>query len=82
MRVRYQILGHEPHAECDMTEKSARKLFEELKEKSLCEWAELVGEEDENYMDVLDSFDHISLARSVYNAMQEISMLFGKKNGE
>lgn len=63
MRVRYQMYGQSTCAECDMTDKAARKLFDELSHKGLCEWAELVGEDDDNYMEVIDSFDHIKLAR-------------------
>ena len=46
-----------------MTSKAARKFFDELSHKGLCEWAELVGEDDDDYMDVLDAFDHIKIAR-------------------
>lgn len=63
MRVRFQFVGHAAQAECDLTEKKARRRFEELKEAGLCEWAELVGEDEDNYMEILDSFDHIKLAR-------------------
>lgn len=66
MRVRYQMAGQNTwSAECDLSEKKARKRFEELKTNALCEWAELVGEEDDNYMDVIEDFDHIRLARMV-----------------
>ena len=64
MRVRYQMAGAASYtAECDLTEKQARKRFDELKADALCEWVELVGEDDENYMDIIDSFEHIKLAR-------------------
>lgn len=66
MRVRYQMAGQATwSAVCDMPDKKAKKLFEDLKTNALCEWAELVGEEDDNYMDILDEFDHIRLARMV-----------------
>lgn len=65
MRVRWQRAGEASQAQCDMTEKAARKKFEELKTDALCEWAELVGEDDDNYMEVLEDFDHIRLARII-----------------
>lgn len=69
MRVRYQMAGKNPEVRCDMTPGAARRLFNELSHKGLCEWAELVGEGDDDYMEVLDSFDHIKLARSIYEIM-------------
>ena len=63
MRVRYQMVGKNAVAVCDLTEKKARQMYKELSETGFCEWAELVGEDDDNYMDILDSFDHIKLAR-------------------
>lgn len=64
MRVRYQMAGTSTWAaECDLTEKQARKRYEELKTNALCEWGELVGEEDDDYMEILEDFDHIKLAR-------------------
>ena len=45
-----------------MTEKAARKKFEELKADALCEWAELIGEDDDNYMEVLEDFGQTKLA--------------------
>ena len=63
MRVRYQMVGQDSHARCDMTSKAARKFYDELSHKGFCEWAELVGEDDDDYMDVLDSFDHVKIAR-------------------
>lgn len=66
MRVRYQLCGQTWYStECDLTEKKAKRRFEELKETGLCEWAELVGEDEDNYMEILDSFDHIKLARMI-----------------
>jgi hypothetical protein len=71
MRVRYQMAGQEMQAVCDMTEKKAREMFDKLKNygsssKGFCEWAELVGEDDDNYMDILDSFDHIKQAQMLF----------------
>ena len=63
MRVRYQMVGQQACAECDMSDRAAKHLYDELSHKGLCEWAELVGEEDNNYMDIIDSFDHIKVAR-------------------
>ena len=73
MRVRYQMVGQSGwSAECDLTEKKARALYEKLKTKGFCEWGELVGEDDDNYMDVLESFDHIKLARSLHKIVGEL----------
>ena len=72
MRVRYQFVGSGYQAKCDMSDKKARKFFDELSRKGLCEWAELVGEDDDNYMEILDSFDHTKIAR----AFAEIMKLF------
>lgn len=64
MRIRYQMAGAGSYvAECDLSEKEAKKRFESLKRDALCEWGELIGEEDENYMEVLEDFDHTRLAR-------------------
>ena len=69
MRVRYQMAGQSSCARCDMSEKAARKFFEELAHNGRCEWAELVGEDDDDYMEVLGSFDHIKLARVLAEIM-------------
>ena len=69
MRVRYQMVGHSPDARCDLSKGAARRLFNELSHKGLCEWAELVGEDDDDYMEVIESFDHIKLARAIYEIM-------------
>ena len=70
MRVRFQFVGESVQAECDLTDKKAKEKFEELKTAGLCEWAELIGEDDNNYMDVLDSFDHIRMARQIKRIME------------
>ena len=70
MRVRYEIAGEAPTAVCDLTDKQALKLFEELKTNALCEWGELVGEDDDNYMDILDSFDNMKLARMMHQIIK------------
>ena len=72
MRVRYQMVGEEVDAICDMTEKKARELFGNLEKNGLCEWAELVGEDDEDYMKIISSFDHIQQARLLKKIQQEI----------
>ena len=69
MRVRYQMDGQNAVARCDMSPGRARKLFEELSHKGLCEWGELVGEDDDDYMEVLDSFDHVKFARTIAEIM-------------
>ena len=61
-------------AKCDMSDKSAKKLFNSLRNNLTCEWAELVGEDDDNYMDILDAFDHFEQARKnqvFINALKE-----------
>lgn len=68
MRVRYQMVGRDIQAKCDMEEWMARKFYKNMFSNGLCKWAELVGEEDNNYMDVLESFDHTNIA----NAFGEI----------
>lgn len=66
MRVRYEIAGRRgSEAKCDLTERQARKLFNELKADGLCEWAELVGEDDDDYMEVIEMFDHTEQARII-----------------
>jgi len=47
-----------------MEDRKARRLFKDLFGNGRCEWAELVGEDDDNYMDVLESFDHTMIART------------------
>ena len=53
------MVGGQVQARCDLEDWQAKKLFKSLFSNGLCEWAELVGEDDDNYMDVLDSFDHV-----------------------
>lgn len=73
MRVRYEHVGRGGYqAECDLTEKKAKKRFEELKKDGLCEWVELVGEDDGDYMKVLDYYDKTELARRFYCIMHEL----------
>ena len=55
MRVRYQMAGEGSYrAECDLSDAKARKLYDIVKRNGECMWAELVGEEEENYMDILE----------------------------
>jgi len=72
LRVRYQMVGMGPVARCDLQEWQARKLYKDLFCKGLCEWAELVGEEEEDYMDVLESFDHTDMARMIASIIGRI----------
>ena len=66
MRVRYEIAGRGGYeAKCDLTERQARKLFNELKTDGLCEWAELVGEDDDNYMEIIEYYDNFKNARAM-----------------
>lgn len=65
MRVRYQMVGMpQSIAKCDLEDKKAKRLYKDLFGNGRCEWAELVGEDDDNYMDVLESFDHTMIART------------------
>lgn len=61
-------------AECDMSEKDAIKLFDSLKQEKFCEWAELVSEDDDSYMDIIDSFDNEN-AREAYRVHQEMKKI-------
>lgn len=72
MRIRYQYVGMDYVAECDLTEKQARKRFKELKEAGTCMWVELVGEDDGNYMEILDSYDKTRTALAIASAMRSI----------
>ena len=63
MRVRFEIYrngrGTGDRVECDLEDKKARARFAELKKYWRCGWVELVGEEEENYMEVIESFERI-----------------------
>ena len=67
MRVRYEMyrngVGTGWVAECDLTERQARKRFNELKRDGVCGWVELVGEDDDDYMEILDSHCRIREAQ-------------------
>lgn len=75
MRVRYEMyengVGVGYQAICDLSTGKANKLFDELSRNGCCGWVELVGEDDENYMEVIKSSEHIDLAKRV-------SLQFGK----
>ena len=62
MRVRYQMYKSgfplAIECKCDMTNKQAEKFYKDLSENVRCGWAEMVGEDDDNYMDVIKSFYH------------------------
>lgn len=73
MRVRYQMVGSGMEVRCDMEDRAARKFYNNLFSNGRCEWAELIGEDDDNYMDVLESFDHVDLARTMAEIMKMIS---------
>ena len=74
MRVRYQYVGREYEAECDLTEKRARKRFKQLQEAGTCMWVELVGEDEDDYMEILDSFDKTKTAKMIASVMGEIGV--------
>lgn len=72
MRVRYQLAGDECYtAECDLTEKAARKRYEDCKKNGICIWAELVSEEDGNYMEIIESFENRDALR-IFEIMNEL----------
>lgn len=72
MRVRYHLAGDEFYkAECDLTEKGARERYEECKKNCFCLWAELVGEEDDNYIVVIESYENKNALR-IYEFMNEL----------
>ena len=64
MRVRWQKTGEAAQVKCDMSYKKAEALYIDLERNPLIEWAELV-DEDDNYMDILERFDHIERARHI-----------------
>ena len=73
MRIRYQFVGDCTYSvACDLPDKKAKAEFERLKKDGFCEWAELVGEDDENYMDILDQFDKTDEARKLYKVFSEL----------
>ena len=72
MRVRYQKINQSTQAECDLTEKQAKRIFSDLKQDSLCLWAELVGEDEDNYMEILDQFDQDKEVIKAQRMLEEI----------
>lgn len=78
-RVRYKMYGEDVRAECDLTDKQARKLYDTLKIEGACLWAELIGEDDHNYMDVLEAFDHPQNAK-VCEAFESLGFKIHYKN--
>ena len=71
MRVRYEIYkagyGTGRYAECDLSEKKARALYEKLKQNAKCGWVELVAEDEDegDYMEIIESHEHIRLAKII-----------------
>lgn len=69
MRVRFEMYemgqGTGDQCECDLSDKQAKRKFKELSKNDRCGWAELVGEDDDNYMKIIDSFDHIKQAQTL-----------------
>lgn len=72
MRVRYQYIDQDVHAECDLSDRQAKKRFLQLKADGLCEWVELVGEDEENYMDILDAHDKTKEAILMAKVLKEL----------
>lgn len=73
MRIRYKM-ANEPtdRAICDLTDSTAKRKYKEICKNGFCEWAELVGEEDHNYMDVLEQYDNSKTARMIYSIMNSM----------
>ncbi|MCQ2270995.1 MAG: hypothetical protein MJZ52_07205 [Bacteroidales bacterium] len=69
MRIRYEMFenGHGTGdcVECDLSDKQAKRKFKDLSKNARCGWAELVGEDDDNYMEIIDEFDHIDIAQTI-----------------
>ena len=71
MRVRFEMFKNGRPvgvtAECDLTPKKARILFNDLKNNLKCGWAELVAEDEDEggYMEVMDSFDNVKRANMI-----------------
>ena len=71
MRVRYEMAEEGSYtAECDLSNANARKLYEGVKRNGECMWGELVGEDEENYMDVLEQFDRTEEAIRVHKILE------------
>lgn len=67
MRVRYKMAGDNRYqTKCDLTKVKAEKVYKDLYQNALCQWAELVGEDDYDYMEVIKSFDHSEIANTLY----------------
>ena len=77
MRVRYQMAGEAEVVLCDLSNREAKKKYLELQCNGECEWAELVGEDEDDYMEILESFDHIESAKRMHKILQEMRKCFG-----
>ena len=78
MRVRYEMAYSTGfptwQAECDLSNKKARSMFENLRNDKYCVWAELVSEDEDTFMDVLEGFDHAD-ARKTYETDQMLKKI-------
>ena len=72
MRVRYQMAGGSEVAICDLSDKAAIQLYCDMKRNGECMWGELVGEDDDNYMEVLDSFERIREAQELHLMLKSL----------
>ena len=72
MRVRYQLAGSSEVAICDLSNKEAIKLYCGMKRNGECMWGELVGEDDDNYMDVIESFERIKEAQRLHEMLRSL----------
>lgn len=72
MRVRFQMAGLSGYQVKFFDAKAnARRFYKKLNGEALCEWAELVGDDEDDYMEVIDSFERIEFARHVKSVLDE-----------
>lgn len=59
MRVRYKLPNEDRfRVECDLSYAEAKSRFEYLKSRPVVIWGELISEDNDSYMDIIDSFEH------------------------
>lgn len=73
MRVRFQMVGDQDYqVKFYELKKPAKKFYDGLKENVRCEWAELVGDDEDDYMEVLESFEQIEFANRMAKIVAEV----------
>lgn len=59
MRVRYKLPYTDNYSTtCDLSDKEAKNLFEYFKSRPIVIWGELISEDEDSYMNIIDSFVH------------------------